>query len=74
MEGLNMPTKTKEKVEPVVDDSVEIRHPNGDTEKVRPAAADILCRKAGCVDVAKEKAAKEAAEKAAAEAEEKKEE
>ena len=61
-----MPKKTEEVVESVVDNSVEIRYPNGDLEKVAPAAADILCRKAGCVDVAKEAAelaAKEAAEK-----------
>ena len=38
------------KVEPVVDDSVEIRRGNGKTEKVAPAAADILLRKEeGCV-------------------------
>ena len=46
---------------------VEIRHPNGKTEKVAPAAADLLCRKAGCVDVKKEEALKKAAEKAAEE-------
>lgn len=71
-----MPAKPKEKVEPVVDDSVEIRHPDGNTEKVAPAAADLLCRKAGCVDVAKEAAEiaeKEAAEKAAKEAADKEE-
>ena len=61
-----MPPK-KEDIEKVVDDSVEIRKPDGKTVKVAPAAADILCRKAGCVDVAKE-----AAEKAAAEKEEEK--
>lgn len=43
---------------------VEIRHPDGKTEKVAPAAADILIRKAGCVDVAKEKAEKAAQEEA----------
>jgi hypothetical protein len=61
--------KAKEKVEPVEDVSVEIRYPDGKTDKVAPAAADLLCRKADCVDVAKEKA-----EIAAKEAEEKKEE
>lgn len=55
---------------------VEIRHPGekGKVEKVSPAAADILCRKGGCVDVAKEAAelkAKEEAEKAAKEKAEK---
>jgi len=42
--------KTKEG-EPVKDVSVEIKHPDGETERVAPAAADILCRKAGCVVV-----------------------
>lgn len=68
-----MPKKTEtfdpvEPVEPVADNSVEIRRPGGKIEKVAPAAADILCRKGGCVNVAKEKAelaAKEAAEEAA---------
>ncbi|HUX58626.1 MAG TPA: hypothetical protein VMV77_16770 [Bacteroidales bacterium] len=53
---------------------VEIRYPDGKIDKVAPAAADLLCRKAGCVDVAKEAAeiaAKEAAEKEAAEKEKK---
>ena len=57
----------KEVVEDFKEVLVEIRHPNGDKEKLAPAAADIMCRKGGCVDVAKE-----AAEKAAAEKEEEK--
>ena len=66
-----MPKKTEE-VEPVKDVSVEIRHANGETERVAPAAADILCRKEeGCVNVAEEKAKKAAADKLAKEAAEK---
>lgn len=58
----------KEEVEPFEEVLVEVRGPDGKTKKVAPAAADILCRKGGFVDVAKEKAEKEVAEKAAAEA------
>lgn len=46
---------------------VKIRYPDGKEEDVSPHCADLLCRKADCVDVAKEAAdlkAKEAAEKA----------
>ena len=65
-----MPKKTEE-VEPFEEVLVEVRGPDGKTQKVRPAAADIMCRKGGFVDVAKEKAEKEAAEKAEKEAAEK---
>lgn len=47
---------------------VEIRYPDGKIERLAPAAADILCRKANCIDVEKEKvelAAQKAAEEAA---------
>jgi len=44
---------------------VKVRNPEGKIEELAPAAADILCRKAGYVDVAKEAAAKKAAEEAA---------
>lgn len=57
-----MPSKKTEEVEPVVDNLVEVRGKDGKTQKVAPAAADIMCRKGGFVDVAKEEAAKKAAE------------
>lgn len=61
-----MPKKTEADTTPVdVRELVEIRYPNGKTEEVNSTVADLLCRKEGCVDVAKEKAEKEAAEEAA---------
>jgi len=58
-EGLNMPKKTDEVVEPFEEVLVEVRGEDGKTQKVAPAAADIMCRKGGFVNVAKEKAEKE---------------
>ena len=61
----------KEEVEAFKDDLVEVRYPDNKIAEVRPAAADILCRKAGCVlesDYQAKIAAAKAAAKAAAEA------
>ena len=55
----------KEEVEPFEKVLVEVRGADGKTQKVAPAAADIMCRKGGFVDVAKEKAAEKAAAEAA---------
>ena len=54
-----MPKKTDEVVEPFEEVLVEVRGEDGKTQKVAPAAADIMCRKGGFVNVAKEKAEKE---------------
>lgn len=43
---------------------VEVRGKDGKTQKVAPAAADIMCRKGGFVDVVKETAELKAKEEA----------
>jgi hypothetical protein len=73
-----MPSKKKEEVEPFEAPVHVVRSPEGKVEKLAPAAADILIRKAGYVDEneyqaklkaikAAEAAAKEAAKKDAEE-------